>query len=258
MANISGLTKNPNENALKTSMTAVEGEVKILKKHMGGIVQMLKELKSTVEVLGKKNTKEENVEIQEILDAQKVIDEVIVANADAIKRINKEIKELSEKESHRNLSNDALENVVSDSDQVKRNKVKKRCRYYNRGYCKYKHKCRYSHPKHICKEFLENGACTNTDCMERHPIRCKWVKSEHGCSRSNCEYLHNTLPINDSFKCAGCLDIWNDPTCVIQHVIRNQEIYFCLNCNDWIKEKSRVFDQGWTLLNEQGFLRTGI
>ena len=239
-------------------MSAVEGEVQVLQKHMGGIVQMLKELKSTVEVLGKKNTKEECDEIQEILDAQKVIDEVIVANADAIKRINKEIKELTDKYTCSNLPKETFENVVSDIDQGERNKVRKRCRYYNRGYCKYKQKCRYFHPKQICKDYLEYGGCTNKDCMERHPLRCKWLKSESGCNRSNCEYLHNTLATHDGYKCAGCLDIWNDPTCVIKHLICNQEIYFCLNCNDWIKEKSRVFDQGWTLLDEQGLPRTGI
>ena len=137
------------------------------------------------------------------MDSQKVIDEVIVANADAIKRINKEIKELTDKDTCINLPKETFE---------------------------------------------------NEDCMER----CKWFKRESGCNRSNCEYLHNTLATHDGYKCAGCLDIWNDPTCVIKHLICNQEIYFCLNCNDWIKEKSRVFDQGLTLLDEQGLPRTGI
>ena len=31
-----------------------------------------------------------------------------------------------------------------------------------------------------------------------------------------------------------------------------------LNCDDWIKDKSGVFRQGWTLLDDQGYLRTGI
>ena len=50
MANVSGLTKNSNEKTLKTRMSAVEGEVNVLQKLMGVVVQMLKELKSNVEV----------------------------------------------------------------------------------------------------------------------------------------------------------------------------------------------------------------
>ena len=54
-------------------------------------MKLVKDLKLTVEALGKKLDAKEIDEVKEILDAQKVIDEVIVANSDAIKRIDKEI-----------------------------------------------------------------------------------------------------------------------------------------------------------------------
>ena len=60
---------------------------------MGAIFRTVKDLKSSVEALGKKRTQGENDEVKEIIEAQRVIDEVIVANADAIKRIDKELKE---------------------------------------------------------------------------------------------------------------------------------------------------------------------
>ena len=31
----------------------------------------------------------------------------------------------------------------------------KKCRYFNKGYCKYTVKCRYLHPKEVCKNHLE-------------------------------------------------------------------------------------------------------
>ena len=59
---------------------------------MGAILRTLKDLKSSVEVLEKKTQPDDNNEIKEIIETQKVIDEIIVANADAIKRIDKELK----------------------------------------------------------------------------------------------------------------------------------------------------------------------
>ena len=41
---------------------------------------------------------------------------------------------------------DNLENVKI-VDNV--NKMRKKCRYFNRGFCKYKKKCRFHHPEHI-------------------------------------------------------------------------------------------------------------
>ena len=43
--------------------------------------------------MGKRVPIEENIEIKEILEAKKVVNEVIVANADAIKRINREMRQ---------------------------------------------------------------------------------------------------------------------------------------------------------------------
>ena len=48
----------------------------------------------TVETLERKIGQTRNKEIEEIIDAQKVIDEIIVANSDYIKRIDKEIQQL--------------------------------------------------------------------------------------------------------------------------------------------------------------------
>ena len=62
---------------------------------MGTVVKMMQNLKCSVEVLEKKMDIKENQEIKEIIDAQSVIDEILVANSDAIRRIDKEIVKLS-------------------------------------------------------------------------------------------------------------------------------------------------------------------
>ena len=60
------------------------------------------------------------------------------------------------------------------------------------------------------------------------------------------------------YECAGCNSSWNDERCIVKHVIRKMNIVFCLNCNDWIKDKEAVLHQGWTLLDEAGFLRNNV
>ena len=43
-----------------------------------------------------------------------------------------------------------------------------------------------------------------------------------------------------------------------EHQIKGMEVFFCLNCHDWIKDKFAVFEAGWTMFDEAGFLRTDV
>ena len=88
---------------------SIEEEVKNLHKHMGTVVKMMQNLKCSVEVLEKKMDIKQNQEIKEIIDAQSVIDEILVANSDAIKRIDKEIVKLSKQNIVVEAANDTSE-----------------------------------------------------------------------------------------------------------------------------------------------------
>ena len=57
-----------------------------------------------------------------------------------------------------------------------------------------------------------------------------------------------------SYKCVSCDYEWNESNCVVKHVLKNKEVYFCLNCDDWVKDKSRVLDKGWSLFDMAGNL----
>ena len=56
----------------------------------------MKYLKSNVESLDKKLEAKETAEIKEIIEAQRIVDEVIVANSDAIKRLDREIRNMTD------------------------------------------------------------------------------------------------------------------------------------------------------------------
>ena len=60
------------------------------------------------------------------------------------------------------------------------------------------------------------------------------------------------------YNCVGCKSIFTDEKYVVKHIIQNMETYFCLNCDDWVKDKERVFEHGWTLLDQYGYLRIDI
>ena len=127
---------------------------------------------------------------------------------------------------------------------------------------------RFVHPDTIWNNYSESQMCKAQDCKDRHPKTCKWIGSIGGCTctREACVYLHtkgeekaNTNLENvEEFECERWKHTWNNKSYVVEHMINQRKVYFCLNCDDWIEYKSEVFNEGWTLLNEEGFLRHGI
>ena len=231
----------------------MEKEFKIMQKHMGGLVKTVLDLKSKVEELEKKIAEKDKDEIEDIREKQRIIDKAIAANSVAISKIDKEII---------NADKVDVKTATKDEDQNKVVKPKK-CRYNNCGFCKYKTKCRYKHSKHICKSHALNQKCEIKDCEDRHPAVCKWFNKEGGCKRSyECEYLHIKLPgvteSNQRYTCISCKCTWTDKTCVKEHIVQNMKKFFCLNCDDWVKNKGNVLQPGWTLLDEAGYLRLDV
>ena len=90
-----GRAKKCGYYSIKMSGKHVEEEIKTLHKHFGGVVQMIRALKVSVEALENRLNGKETKEIKEILEAQGAIDEVLVANSNAIERIYKELQNIT-------------------------------------------------------------------------------------------------------------------------------------------------------------------
>ena len=66
----------------------------------------------------------------------------------------------------------ALENVSvkvqNDAENEKMDgqakESKRKCRYFNRGYCKYGMNCKFFHSQVICNEYVEEGRCQTPGC----------------------------------------------------------------------------------------------
>ena len=125
--------------------------------------------------------------------------------------------------------------------------------------------CIYAITREIGETYLEGYKCNQRECEKRHPKSCKWIEGSRGCKRQNCAYLHTVIPENRcnkakeaNIKCEGCKTFWDKEEFVVKHMIQNTERYFCLNCEDWIKEKDKVFLSGWSLFDDGGFLRHDV
>ena len=98
----------------------LEEQVKALQRQMGGMAKLVKDIKCNVDKLEKETSIKDDKEIQEIVEAQQVIDAIIVANSDSIKRIDKEMQEISAKqhvkEKEKEKDSDTIEKEVSDDD----------------------------------------------------------------------------------------------------------------------------------------------
>ena len=69
---------------------------------------------------------------------------------------------------------------------------------------------------------------------------------------------HPNVTERSEYKCVSCNYTWKDEICVVEHNINNTNVFFCLNCDDWVKEKTAVLDYGWSLFDEDGFLRHDV
>ena len=123
----------------------LELKINSLEKSMAMIMKAVKEMKAGMDKLEKRVNNKQNDEIQELLKAQKSLEEVIAANSDEIKRIDNEILM---------FQNDKAEADSNKKEDDKVENTAKKCRYFNRGHCKYKLECRFTHPEEICETHI--------------------------------------------------------------------------------------------------------
>ena len=97
--------------------------------------------------------------------------------------------------------------------------MKRKCRFFNRGYCKYNDKCKYYHSPVICEEYLEHGICMEDRCIKRHPKHCRyWANTPEGCRYEKCHYLHlNSEKYTEDNEHESLDDTENCGECTIEY-----------------------------------------
>ena len=79
-----------------TGEISLAEEVKTLQRHMGLFSKAFKDLSEKVKSLEERTKCDQEREIKEIIESQRAIDEIIVVNSDAIKKLNFEIAKVQE------------------------------------------------------------------------------------------------------------------------------------------------------------------
>ena len=89
-------------------------------------------------------------------------------------------------------TNDPKGSDEMEGCQERHRNISKKCRHYNRGFCKFGRSCKYYHPKLVCEVYLQDGLCLQRKCPKRHPRHCRyWSSKSEGCTRNEeCQYLH--------------------------------------------------------------------
>ena len=45
---------------------------------------------------------------------------------------------------------------------------------------------------------------------------------------------------------------------VVKHEIENMQLWVCLNCDEWIQDKTKVLNQDWPLFDQNGDLQRDV
>ena len=119
---------------------------------------------------------------------------------DVVKEMEQMFKEAGEEigdglKQFKNVVINAKKGVICGKIEEKC-RSKKRCRYWNRGYCREgSTKCPFYHPPDDCQQHLAEGHCSSQGCGQRHRKRCKYWGTKQGCFRKGqCQYLHIDNP----------------------------------------------------------------
>ena len=174
-------------------------------------------------------------EVKEIIKLQPIMDEIIVANSDAIKNIKSEVKNIKQNKKDNEKTYTKLEKITSN-DQVKGIK----CKYNNRGYCRNKQQCKYLHSNIVCEKHIKGEVCENNHCSLRHPRKCLFFRMKSGCRFGvSCQYVHENNDKDKSeqikFQCVACKYILNDKSDIVEHTENEKTYYSCSHCDKYAK-----------------------
>ena len=77
-------------------------------------------------------------------------------------------------------------------------KSQKLCKYFKKGFCKSKERCRYSHKVEHCEDWLRSESdCKKQHCKDRHVVTCLFNSIDKCRFGPRCQYIHRKSPKNE-------------------------------------------------------------
>ena len=200
-------------------MKHIEEQIENLKTNQGHVIEAVKNLNVGFEAIERAIDLEKLKDVEEIIDSQEIIDELVVKMSDDIKILqeskNINLLTIEKMDSEITMIKDKEREILeSIRDSARGNEDGKglvgKCRYWDRGYCKFRNRCKFVHPPEICEIFLQGGKCDGESCYKRHPSSC-WFWKGYGCIKGKlCAYLHIEAEQNiNCRKCDRCFILTN-------------------------------------------------
>ena len=126
------------------------------------------------------------------MEKEKFLDDVKTKKDFKNETEEKFLKDLENSVENLTLRTDIHKNIENAAKTKSHLSSSKKCRYFNRGFCKYATKCKYAHPADTtCNVFLTDEQCFVYKCPYRHTKDCRYWKRGQGCHRGKtCQYLH--------------------------------------------------------------------
>ena len=72
----------------------------------------------------------------------------------------------------------------------------KKCKYFDKGFCKSQHFCKCYHPEKVCDQLNTEGTCRKLNCRDRHPRECRYWKYGDCWRKDDCLYGHTAIDNN--------------------------------------------------------------
>ena len=77
-------------------------------------------------------------------------------------------------------------------------KSQKLCKYFKKGFCKSRERCRYSHKVEHCEDWLRSESdCKKQHCKGRHVVTCLFNSIDKCRFGPRCQYIHRKSPKNE-------------------------------------------------------------
>ena len=96
---------------------------------------------------------------------------------------------------------------------------KKKCFYFDNGFCRYFKSCKYIHPKENCSD----TECIRKYCEMRHPKACRHYQTRYGCKfKDKCLFKHNYTNLNCDI-CENLEGIIEKDKVMFEQVVKNNK-----------------------------------
>ena len=181
----------------KVKRVNVKKRINVLENELKALMNLIKGIDKRISTIEEMENNNNSKEVKEIIKLQPIMDEIIVANSDAIKNLKVEVGNIKQNSKYNEKYNTHVENI---SSSYKEKQIK--CKYNNRGYCRKRKQCKYIHSNIICEEHTNGEVCGNKYCEFRHPKKCLYFRMKSGCRFGVlCQYVHEEKEQKDEDKC---------------------------------------------------------